>query len=217
MGYVLYSYWRSSSSFRVRAALELKGVAYEIRPVHLLEGGGQQLRPEYRQLNPMAEVPTLVEPDSGFTLSQSVAIMEYLEERHPEPALLPAAPRERALVRQLVEVINGGIQPVSNLKVLRHLAATFGTQQPDHERWAAYWIARGFEGLELLLARHSGQHAFGDAVTLADCAIVPQVYNALRYRVDLGPFPHIARVWDEAMALEAFRRAAPDAQPDAAS
>jgi maleylacetoacetate isomerase len=216
MSYILYSYWRSSSSFRVRAALELKGLPYELRPVHLLENGGRQFEPAYRDLNPMAEVPTLVDSSNGLVLAQSVAIFEYLEECHPTPALLPVEPRARALVRQLVEVINGGIQPVSNLKVLKYLGATFGTTQPDHERWANYWITRGFEGLEPLVSRTAGRHAYGDTVTFADCAIIPQIYNARRYKVDLAAFPTLSRLWESAMALPEFQRAAPESQPDAA-
>ncbi len=216
MSYILYSYWRSSSSFRVRAALELKGLPYELHPVHLLENGGRQFEPAYRDLNPMAEVPTLVAPSNGLVLAQSVAIFEYLEECHPTPALLPSEPRARALVRQLVEVINGGIQPVSNLKVLKYLGATFGTTQPDHERWANYWITRGFEGLEPLVSRTAGIHAYGDTVTFADCAIIPQIYNARRFKVDLTSFPTLSRLWKTAMALPEFQRAAPESQPDAA-
>ncbi len=215
MSYSLYGYWRSSAAFRVRIALELKGIPYTYRPVHLLEGGGQQYAQSYRALNPMAEVPTLVDEASGLVLGQSVAIMEYLEEVHSSPALLPSYAADRARVRQLVEVVNSGIHPIANLKVLKRLSALFATGQADNEAWAAYWIGRGFDGLEGLVARTAGAHAFGDAVTLADCAIVPQLYNARRFKVDLGPFPTLARLWDAAMALPAFQRAAPERQPDA--
>ena len=218
MSYTLYGYWRSSATFRVRSAFELKGIAYAYEPVHLLKEGGEQLREAYRALNPLAEVPalTLVTPaGERVALAQSVAILEYLEEVHPEVPLMPEGALPRARVRQLVEGVNAGIHPLQNLKVMKHLSATFGTDQAANEAWARHWIARGFEGLEVLVGRWGGRHAFGDTPTLADCALVPQIYNAMRYRVDLAPFPRLAAVWASAMALPAFQRAAPEAQPDA--
>jgi len=215
--YTLYGYWRSSAVFRVRCALELKGLPYRVEPVHLLHEGGAHLRPDYRDRNPLAEVPTLVFRREGreVSLGQSVAILEYLEEMHPETPLLPNQPVARARVRQIVEGINSGVHPLQNLKVMKHLSATFGTDQGANEDWARHWIARGFEGLEVLVARTAGHHAFGDVPTLADCALVPQIYNAHRYALDMSRFPTLSAVWEAAMALEPFQRAAPEAQPDA--
>lgn len=215
--YKLYSYWRSSASYRVRIALELKGLAYEIRPVHLVKDGGEQLRDDYRKKNPMAEVPTLEVPDGDGVawLAQSVAILEYLEEVHPEVRLMPKDALGRARVRQLVELVNSGIHPLQNLKVNKHLSATFGTDQAANEAWMKHWIGRGFDALEVLVAGHGGPFAYGERPTLADCAAVPQMYNARRYGLDLSAWPALARVWETANALPAFARAAPEAQPDA--
>lgn len=215
--YTLYSYFRSSASYRVRIALQHKSVAYDYVPVHLLADGGQQFTASYRSLNPMSELPSLVvrgADGAEVALAQSVAILEYLEETVPEPALLPRDPVARARVRQLVESVNSSIQPVQNLKVLKKLGADFGLDRDGQAGWARYWIERGFTGLEALLARVAGAHAFGDAVTLADVVLVPQVYNARRFGCDMAPFPEIARVAAAAEALPAFRTAHPDAQPD---
>ena len=215
--YVLYSYWRSSAAYRVRIALELKGLAYELRAVHLVKDGGEQLHDDYRAKNPLAELPTLEIPDGDGVvyLAQSVAILEYLEEVHPEVRLLPKSALDRARVRQLVEVVNSGLHPLQNLKVNKHLSASFGTDQAANEAWNRHWISRGFDGLEILVARYGGPYAFGDRPTLADCAVVPQMYNARRYGLELSRWPALARVWEHANALEAFQRAAPEAQPDA--
>ncbi len=217
--YTLYSYYRSSASFRVRAALHLKRIAYAYRPVHLLDGGGRQYAPEYLALNPMGEVPALAIHDATgqlvAVLAQSVAILEYLEETHPEPPLLPRAPLDRARVRQLVECVNSGIQPLQNLKVGRRLTEEFGLDDAAVARWCAGWIARGFGGIEAILQTTAGRFACGDAPTWADCALVPQLPNARRYGVDLGAYPTLVRVTDAALALPAFQAAAPDAQPDA--
>ncbi len=216
--YTLYGYWRSSATYRVRCALELKGLSYVVKPVHLLAGGGQQLMEGYLALNPLGEVPTLVvtRPDGHeVALAQSVAILEYLEERHPEVPLLPAGAEDRARVRQLVEGVNAGIHPLQNLKVLKRLKGIFEGDQAAVEGWAREWIARGFAGLEVLVARHGGRHAYGDAPTLADCLLVPQIYNARRYGVAMQEFPRLSAVWEAANALPAFVRAAPEAQPDA--
>lgn len=217
MELILYGYWRSSSSYRVRIGLELKGLAYRYEAVHLLEGGGQQFAAEYRVKNPMSQVPTLVVTGDGapLALGQSVAILEFLEERFPSPPLLPSAPRDRARVRQLVEVVNSGIQPIANLAVLKYLSRSPGQDEASRNAWIRHWISLGFDGLERLLETTAGRFAFGDAVTLADCFIAPQVYNARRYALDLGPWPTLARVSAEAEALPAFARAHPDRQPDA--
>ena len=218
MDYTLHGYWRSSATFRVRAALELKVIAYRYQPVHLVKDGGEQLGEAYRALNPLAEVPTLTwttAAGENVALAQSVAILEYLEETHRDVPLLPADAIGRARVRQLVEGVNSGIHPLQNLKVMKRLSASFAADQAANEAWARHWIERGFTGLEVLVARWGGRHAFGDTPTLADCALVPQMYNARRYGVDMAPFPRLSAVWDAAMALPPFLRAAPEAQPDA--
>jgi maleylacetoacetate isomerase len=213
---VLHSYWRSSCSYRVRIALAWKGVPFTVAPVHLLRDGGQQLAPEYARLNPMREVPTL-EID-GAVLTQSSAIIEYLEETRPGRPLLPADPRARARVREICAIIGADIQPVQNLRVLKTVASFFSDPAEKEARkaaWAAGVIGGGFAGLEAVLAASAGAHAVGDDVTMADVFIVPQVYNAERFKVDMAPFPTLARVAAAAAALEPFRAAHPSAQPDA--
>jgi len=217
MELTLYGYWRSSSSYRVRIALELKGLSYTYAPVHLLEGGGQQFSDDYRAKNPLAQVPTLMVSGDGapFVLAQSVAILEFLDETFPTPALLPGAPRDRARIRQLVEVINSGIQPIANLSVLKYLARAMQQDEGSRNDWIRHWISVGFEAMERLLEQSAGRFAYGDGVTLADCFIVAQVYNASRYQVDLAPYPILRRVSTEAESLPAFLRARPEMQVDA--
>lgn len=214
---ILYGYWRSSCSYRVRIVLALKGVAYETQPVNLLKGG--QSEDAYRAVNPLGAVPALV--IDGHTLVQSTAIVEYLEETRGAPAraLLPADAAGRAAVRAVCAAVSNDIQPLGNLKVGKAVAALFPDDaergRREREAWGARWVAEGFVGLERLLARTAGAHAVGDAVTLADAFIVPQVYNARRAGVDLGPFPTLARVAAAAEALEPFAAAHPSKQPDA--
>ncbi len=213
----LFSYFRSSASYRVRIALGWKGLDYTYRAVNLIEDGGQHRKESYLQYNPMAELPTLwVERAGapGFAVAQSTAILEYLEECYPHPALLPNAPEDRARVRQIMQIVNSSIQPIQNLKVMQQLQAQFGVTREQTLAWSKYWIERGFEGLERLLAQTAGAYAVGEHVTLADVLIVPQTYNAHRFGVNMADYPTIARVSSAAGALDAFRKAAPDAQPD---
>jgi maleylacetoacetate isomerase len=210
---ILYSYWRSSCSYRVRIALEYKQVPYEYRAVHLVKDGGEQTKPEYRSLNPMAQVPTLIH--GHLTLTQSLPILQYLEDAFPEPALLPSDSAEKAVVLSLCEDINSGMQPVQNLSVLKHIETTFNASAEDKKAWAHYWIHRGFEAFEKRLEVTAGSYCFGDQVTLVDCLLVPQVYNALRFAVDLDSFPHIKRIHETCNTLEPFIKAHPDQMPDA--
>ncbi|MET0403350.1 MAG: maleylacetoacetate isomerase [Cystobacter sp.] len=211
----LYGYWRSSCSWRVRIALNLKGLAYESVPVHLVKDGGAQHSAAYRALNPLGVVPTLEFTEAGTVhhLSQSLAILEYLEERHPSPALLPADPVLRARVRMLAEVVNSGIQPLQNLAVLQHVK---GELKGDDKVWAARWIDRGLAGLQALAERSAGRYCVGDGVTFADVCLVPQLYGARRFGVDLAPYGVLTRIEEACASLPAFQAAHADRQPDAA-
>jgi|SRR2546426_6347757 len=207
----LYSYFRSSAAYRVRIALNLKGLSYEIIPVHLTRGGGEQRRPEYRDINPQKRVPALAV--SGEVLTQSLAIIEYLDETQREPPLLPADPLVRAKVRGVAQAIACDIHPLNNLIVLQYLKRTLGQEQATIDEWYAHWIVEGFEAVEAMI--RPGPYAFGAQVTLADVCIVPQVANARRYKVPLERFPRIAGVDAACQKLAAFERARPDNQPDA--
>ncbi|TAL97089.1 MAG: maleylacetoacetate isomerase [Paraburkholderia sp.] len=211
----LYSYFRSSAAWRVRIALNLKNLPYECVPVHLLRDGGEQLKPEYRRLNPEAILPTLVDGDDVFT--QSLAIIEWLDETHPEPPLLPATPRDRAYVRSIALQIACEIHPLDNLRVLKYLKHTLAVGDEAKDAWYRHWIESGFAALETHLASDSrtGKLCFGDTPTLADACLIPQVFNAQRFKIDTAPYPSIHRIYEYAMTLDAFQRAAPGAQPDA--
>jgi len=211
----LHTYWRSSAAYRVRIALALKGLEYESVPRHLLRDGGEQRRPDYLALNPQGLVPAL--EDDGVVVTQSLAICEYLEERFPQPPLLPVIARDRAAVRAMALAVACDIHPLNNLRVLQYLRSELGQDDAGVARWARHWIASGFEALEQLVARHSGdgRHCFGRSVTLADVCLVPQVANARRVQLDLAPWPRILAVTGHLESLPAFAAARPDAQPDA--
>ncbi|MCS6173280.1 maleylacetoacetate isomerase [Shewanella baltica] len=213
----LYGYWRSSAAYRVRIALNLKGISAEQLSVHLVRDGGEQHKAAYSALNPLELVPTLVMDDEldADALSQSLAIIEYLDEIHPQSPLLPASALERAHVRAMALTVACEIHPLNNLRVLQYLTQTLGVDEAAKNTWYHHWIASGFAALETLLKRHSGRYCFGDTVTLADLCLVPQVYNAMRFNVDLTPYPNIMRVWTECNQLEAFADAAPERQADA--
>ena len=210
----LYGYWRSSCSWRVRIALRLKDLAHEYVPVHLVKDGGEQNSERYRALNPMRTVPLLEVTEGGRTLhlSQSLAIMEYLEERHPSPPLLPGDAADRARVRMLAELVNSGIQPLQNLGVLQRIK---GELHGDDKAWAAYWIDRGLTAFQALVQESAGRYCMGDRVTLADVCLVPQLYGARRFGVDLGPYGLLTRIEAECAGLPAFQAAHADRQPDA--
>jgi maleylpyruvate isomerase len=211
----LYSYFRSSASYRVRIALNLKNLPYDYAPVHMLRDGGEQLKPEYRKLNPDAVVPTFIDGDN--VLQQSLAIIEYLEETHPEPPLLPKTPADRAYVRSVALQIACEIHPLNNLRVLKYLKHTVGADEETKNAWYRHWIEAGFATLEEHLAGdpRTGKLCFGDTPTLADACLVPQVFNAQRFKIDVTRFPTIQRIYDHASQLDAFARAAPGVQPDA--
>ncbi len=209
----LYTYFRSSASFRVRIALHLKGLTYEPVFVHLAKGEHRQ--PQYTKVNAQALVPTL-ELDDGTRLTQSLAIMEWLEERHSTPALLPRDALGRSRVRAISDLIACEIHPLNNLRVLQHLKRALGQSQDQIDTWYRHWIADGLQKLEAeLAAPGTGKFCHGDSPTLADCCLVPQIFNAKRYESDLAPYPKTMRVFDNCMKLEAFDRAQPSKQPDA--
>ena len=211
----LYSYFRSSAAYRVRIALNLKGLAYEYAPIHLLRDGGEQLKPDYRGLNPDGIVPTFIEGDN--VLTQSLAIIEYMVETHPEPPLLPGRPLDRAFVRSVALQIACEIHPVDNLRVLKYLKHTLKVGDEAKDAWYRHWLESGFESLEKRLANDArvGKLCFGDTPTLADLCLVPQVFNAQRFNLDMSRYPTIERIANHAGQIDAFARAAPGQQPDA--
>ncbi len=210
----LHSFFRSSAAYRVRIALAVKGLAYETVAHHLRKE--EQLKPEYRALNPQALVPTL--EDGGHVLTQSLAIIEYLEEAYPQtPRLLPPAPAGRAVVRAMSLAIACDIHPLNNLRVLNYLKSAMGQSQKKTDEWYRHWIGEGFAALEKLARKHSrgGRYCFGDAATMADACLVPQMYNARRFQTDLAPYPTLVAMCDSLERLPAFAAARPEAQPDA--
>ena len=213
MSLVLYGYWRSSSSWRVRIGLNWKGLPYAQHSVHLAKG--EQNAPGWQEKSPLRTVPLLEweSPSGTRQLTQSLAILEYLEEAFPgTPRLMPEGAEARGTVRMLAEMINSGIQPLQNLSVLQHVKATCAG---DEKAWAAHWISRGMAGVEQVLASTAGTYSVGDAVTLADACLVPQLYAARRFGADVAAFPTCLRVEAACAALPAFAAAHPDRQPDA--
>jgi maleylacetoacetate isomerase len=208
----LYSYFRSSAAYRARIALNLKGLTYQTAPVHLIKDGGHNNRPEFRAVNPQMRVPALVTP-SGDVLIQSLAIIEYLDETHPEPPLLPKDPIGRAQARALAQIIACDIHPLNNVGPLRYLKNEMHQEQSAIDAWYHHWIIAGFEALEALV--RPGPYACGTQVTVADIFVVPQVANARRLKVPLESFPKIVGIDSACLALPAFDRARPENQPDA--
>ena len=209
----LYTYWRSSCSWRVRIALNLKGLDYELHPVHLVKDGGEQHSEWYREINPQAQLPTLELPD-GSHLTQSMAIMMYLNRVHPAVSLLPTEPLLYAKIIGLAEIINAGIQPLQNLSVLQFL----NKQDPSKElsmSWARGVIQRGLEDLESLVTESTTQFLLTDTPTIAECCLIPQLYNARRFGCDLSKVPRLLKVEQACEKLEAFQQAHPSVQPDA--
>jgi maleylacetoacetate isomerase len=217
----LYTYWRSSAAFRVRIALALKGLDYESVPKHLLRDGGEQRQADYLALNPQGLVPALA--DDGFVIPQSLAICEYLEEVHPEPRLLPGSARDRATVRGMALAIACDTHPLNNLPVMGYLRREFGADDAAVNRWVAHWIDRGFSALERWVATVPGaaeraddqRYCFGSQLTLADVFLVPQMFNARRFTVDVTPYPRLVAICAHLESLPAFIAARPDQQPDA--
>ncbi|HEV2611974.1 MAG TPA: maleylacetoacetate isomerase [Noviherbaspirillum sp.] len=215
----LYAYFRSSASYRVRIALHLKGLPYEVVPVHLLNDGGQQFSPDYRRLNPDALVPVLVDEtaDSAAAISQSMAIIEYLDEAYPQPSLMPAKPIDRAFVRSIALSIACEIHPLNNLRVLRYLVKQLKVSEDDKNAWYRHWCESGLAAVEATLSQDPrvGTYCYGETPTLADCFLVPQIANAQRFNCDLSNMPTIMRIHQACTGLDPFIKAAPQNQPDA--
>jgi maleylacetoacetate isomerase len=208
----LYSFFRSSAAYRARIALNLKGLSYETVSVHLTKDGGHQFRPEFKAVNPQMRVPAL-ELDSGEVLTQSLAIIDYLDELQPQPPFLPADSLERARVRSVAQTIACDIHPLNNTGPLKYIKSTLGKDQPVIDAWYHHWILLGFDAVEAAL--RPGPYAFGPQVTLADICLVPQVANARRFKVPLDRFPKIVAVDAACLKLAAFDQARPENQPDA--
>jgi len=211
----LYSYFRSSAAYRVRIALNLKGLAYEMVPVHLLRDGGEQHSPAFIDKNPAQLVPVL--EDDSVTLSQSLAIIEYLEEKYPQPALLPHDAVARAKVRALALSVACDIHPINNLRVTQYLKANYRAEREQITEWSRHWITQGLAAIECVLADNAqgSIFCFGQQPTLADCCLVPQVFNALRINCRMADYPIVLRIYQHCLTLDAFAKAAPEAQPDA--
>jgi maleylacetoacetate isomerase len=208
----LYSYFRSSAAYRVRIALNLKSLPYEMVPVHLTKDGGQQRKPDFVAINPQMRVPALA-LSSGEVITQSLAIIEYLDETNPKPPLLPADALERAKVRSVAQLIACDIHPLNNLVALQYIKRQLKHEQPEIDAWYHHWVLQGFTALEAML--EPGPYACGARVTLADLCLVPQVFNARRLKVPLEAFPKIAAVDAACLKLPAFDKARPENQPDA--
>lgn len=211
-----YSYWRSGASYRVRIALNLKGLSPQYRYVDLQRDGGEQHRPAYREVSPGGQVPALA-LDNGVVLTQSLAMIEYLDEVHPSPPLLPRDPLDRAQVRELAQLVACDIHPLNTSRVIRALEVKLGVGEAARNAWVARWVNEGFETVEALLRRrrNGGRYCFGDAPTLADLCLVPQVHFARRFGVDLSPYPYISAIDAHLSTLPAFIAALPQNQADA--
>ncbi len=208
----LYNYYRSSTSYRVRIALNIKNIEFKYVPVHLINNGGEQFASSYKVLNPMSEVPTL--EDEGFVVGQSVAIIEYLEEQFPNPSLFPKDFQKKAKIRQFCENINSFLHPLSNLKVLKYLEDSHGYDQKQKEVWVNHWYQKGLVALESWLQKNKGLFSFGDEVTVADCFLVPLVFTCERFNIDLSPYKNILTINNRCLQQQAFKDAHPLRQID---
>jgi maleylacetoacetate isomerase len=211
----LYSYWRSSAAYRVRIGLNLKDIKHEIIPVNMLKDGGEQLADKYRQINPQALIPALI--DGDITLTQSLAILEYLDEKYPQNSLIPGDIENRARVRQFAQIIACDIHPLNNLRVLKYLKRELGVEDDARDEWYRHWIKTGFESFESALMKidRNGPFCLGTDLTLADLCLIPQMYNAHRFEVPLQPYPTLCAIEEACLELDAFQKATPENQDDA--
>ena len=208
----LYSYFRSSASYRVRIALHWKGLHFDYIPVHLMKDGGQQRKPEYLKVNPMGHVPAL--EHDGFLIAESVPIIDYVDQMFTYKPLFLSHPKEKARVLQVCEMINSGIQPLQNLKVNQFLEKEMGHSKSDVERWNQHWIERGLESVEKVLQTSAGSYCFGGEFSAADCFLIPQCFSARRFGVKVEKFPIISRIETACLKLEPVQQAHPEKQPD---
>jgi maleylpyruvate isomerase len=208
----LYTYFRSSAAYRVRIALNLKGLTYDMAPIHLTKDGGQQRRPDFVAINPQMRVPALA-LDNGDVLTQSLAIIEYLDDVHPKPPLLPSDPLARAKVRAIAQMVACDIHPLNNLVALQYLKRSLKQEQPEIDAWYHHWVIEGFKAIETMIS--PAPYTCGSQVTLADLCLVPQVFNARRLKVPLDAFPKIVAADAACLKLAAFDKARPENQPDA--
>ncbi|TQV80263.1 maleylacetoacetate isomerase [Aliikangiella coralliicola] len=217
----LYGYWRSSAAYRVRIALNLKQISYSQEFVHLAKDGGEQHKPEYKSVNPQSLVPALVDDTSAtgqtVTIGQSMAILEYLEEKYPSPRLLPGAIEQRALVRQLCQIIACDVHPLDNLRVLKYLQNNLQVGEEAKMEWYHHWIRSAFTAYEQILAQHDfdGPYSIGEELSLADACLIPQIYNANRFNFPMDDFPKLAMINENCLKLERIQNAVPENQPDA--
>lgn len=213
----LYSYFRSSASYRVRIALNLKDLSYDTVPIHLVKEGGKQFSEEFRKVNPASLVPALIVDENSPPVTQSLAIIEYLDEMYPERALLPKNTADKAFVRSLALSIACEIHPLNNLRVLHYLMRNLNASEDDKNAWYRHWCEQGLAALEVTLARDArvGTFCYGDSPSLADCFLIPQIYNAQRFNCDMSAMPTLMRINDACLRLEAFKKAAPANQSDA--
>ncbi|NMP33358.1 maleylacetoacetate isomerase [Thalassotalea sp. M1531] len=209
----LYGYWRSSAAYRVRIAMHLKSIEFDSIPVHLVKDGGQQHQSDYVAMNPNHLVPTLV--DNELVLNQSMAIIDYLEQKYPDVPLYPNDIAQRAIVQAMALDIACEVHPINNLRVQQYLVNELSATEQQKKQWVDDWISLGFSAFEQQLAKYSGRYCFGDSITIADLCLVPQVYNAVRFGVNLSPFPNIKRVVDNCNQHSAFVKALPENQDDA--
>ena len=211
----LYGYWRSTAAYRVRIGLNLKQISYSQESVHLVKGGGEHHLPEYQRINPQELVPTLV--DDGVVIGQSLAILEYLEEKYPNVALLPHDLKARALARQLAQIIACDVHPLNNLRVLQYIENELDVSDDKKTIWYHHWIRNGFQAYEKLLHQHklSGTFSLGEELSIADACLIPQIYNANRFEFPMGEFPRLRQINENCLNLERFKNAVPENQPDA--
>ncbi|MGE0632138.1 MAG: maleylacetoacetate isomerase [Pseudobdellovibrionaceae bacterium] len=210
---ILYSYFRSSSAYRVRIALHVKGIHFDYRAVHLLKDGGEQHKSDFKNLNPQGQVPCLVHHDHA--IGQSVAIIEYLDEVQPHPPLFPSSPYEKAKVRQVCEMFNSGVQPLHNLAVTKYIEENYSPKKPmDKDAWTVHWMMEGYAAIEKVLSQTAGNCCFGDRVSAADAFLAPAIFSAARFGCPLDSFPTMTKINAHLNELDAFKKAHPFKQPD---